>query len=92
MTSIQIEDLPPHIQRCEPFDLGGGAVGPIALPVEPKRDDDLVVLPSLPSRRSQIDRRAIRDALDRFDGDKEQAAQFVGISRATLYRRLAELR
>jgi DNA-binding NtrC family response regulator len=34
----------------------------------------------------------IRDAMARFNGDTQQAAQALGISRATLYRRLAELK
>jgi len=33
----------------------------------------------------------IRDALQRFEGNKKKAAEYLGISRSHLYKKLAEL-
>ena len=39
-----------------------------------------------------LEMRAIYDALERFGGNTQQAAKALGISRATLYRRLKDLK
>ena len=36
----------------------------------------------------EVERLLVRKALDRFDGNVTQAAQFLGLSRSALYRRL----
>ena len=81
---VQLEELPIHVQRCEPHDLR--RVDPGFGRASMSSDE----IPSVPARRGKPDRRRIRDALERFGGDKAKAAKFLGISRATLYRRLSE--
>lgn len=40
----------------------------------------------------EIERMKIKTAMDRFDGDTRKVAEALGISRATLYRRLKEMK
>jgi DNA-binding NtrC family response regulator len=42
--------------------------------------------------RENAERHAIIEALRRFDGNKTRAAQFLGITRTTLYNRLRALK
>ncbi len=42
----------------------------------------------LPVRLDELEAWAIREALERAHGNKRQAAQLLGISRDTLYRKL----
>ena len=49
--------------------------------------DDQRVVPIL-----ELERRAIRNALDQTGGDKRRAAELLGISRAKIYQRLKEWR
>ncbi len=46
---------------------------------------------SLEGRREEAERVAIRDALEKASGNRTQAARLLGISRRTLYNKLAEL-
>lgn len=41
---------------------------------------------------SELEREKIQEAMDRFGGDARKAAEALGISRATLYRRLSSLK
>ena len=46
---------------------------------------------TLDARRLDAERAAIKDALDRAQGNRTQAARLLGVSRRTLYNKLAEL-
>jgi DNA-binding NtrC family response regulator len=46
---------------------------------------------SLDSQRMDAERAAVRDALSRARGNRTQAARLLGVSRRTLYNKLAEL-
>ncbi len=67
-----------------------GIIGPSALPRElvdrpaPSESED-VFLPI-----AEMEKRYIRKALDRCDGNRTQTAQVLGISRKTLYRKLKD--
>ena len=52
--------------------------------------DDEIVLP-VGSSMDEIERQAILQTLRKTGGDKELAARLLGISLATLYRRLKEM-
>jgi len=47
--------------------------------------------PALPLKLQELERWAIREALQQAHGNKSQAAQLLGISRDTLYRKLHDL-
>lgn len=47
--------------------------------------------PRLEDQRREAERRAISDALQRASGNRSLAARLLGISRRTLYTKLAEL-
>jgi len=49
-----------------------------------------VELPNVHQAKSRIELGMIRDALQRFEGNKKKAAEYLGISRSHLYKRLAE--
>ncbi|RMH32319.1 MAG: sigma-54-dependent Fis family transcriptional regulator [Nitrospirae bacterium] len=77
-TVIQLEDLPPEI-------LQSGS------PVQ-QEDAPLQVPPAYPHRTSpEIERAKILKALHEAQGNRSLAAKQLGISRVTLYRRLARL-
>ena len=42
-------------------------------------------------RRRKLTEKAVRNAIDQTNGNKLQAAKLLGVSRATLYRFLAEI-
>jgi len=48
-------------------------------------------LPNVHQAKSRIELGMIRDALQRFEGNKKKAAEYLGISRSHLYKKLAEL-
>jgi two-component system response regulator HydG len=58
------------------------------LPAGPRRDT--VPVPTGPGTLQEIEWRAIRDALDRCDGNRTHAARLLGISRRKLLYRLKE--
>jgi DNA-binding NtrC family response regulator len=51
---------------------------------------DAPVLRPLPEAVSELEKQMIRAALDSTSGNKASAARLLGISRATLYQKLAE--
>ncbi len=48
-------------------------------------------LPNVHEAKARIELGMIRDALQRFEGNKKKAAEYLGISRSHLYKKLAEL-
>ncbi len=83
---LQAADLPPQVRECRPPMLHADQ----APPEHATTGSRSFVLPNLRARRAQVDRRAIVEALERFDGDKQAAAEFLGMSRSTFYRKLKE--
>ena len=91
---LQEEDLPPHVVHGQPA-LGPRPVvrpvfdapaGPAAAP-EPESSPG----GELRRQREAVERQAILQALRDHAGDKAAAAQALGLSRSTFYRRLKEL-
>jgi DNA-binding NtrC family response regulator len=76
---ITLDDLPPDFRHAEPASAASSNVSPTV------QDDEAVV----PLR--ELERRAIKNALRATLGSVGKAAKLLGIGRATLYRRLAEL-
>lgn len=82
--------VPPFIEDA-PFEIEGTSdyfdQGPAMVPVP-------VVSTATPpglSTLEETERRMITEALERFDGNRRQAARALGISERTLYRKLKEL-
>ncbi|MFW7343178.1 sigma 54-interacting transcriptional regulator [Pollutimonas sp. H1-120] len=48
-------------------------------------------LPDVRQAKSRVELDMIRDALQRFEGNKKKTAEYLGISRSHLYKKLAEL-
>jgi two-component system response regulator HydG len=82
---LQIEDLPEHVVRGTP----GLVAVPMLVGDEPA--PAVTSLAELRSQREAAERRAILRALQELAGDKVAAAQQLGMSRSTFYRRLKEL-
>ncbi|HYG42480.1 MAG TPA: sigma 54-interacting transcriptional regulator [Bordetella sp.] len=57
----------------------------------PERSFSSRELPNVHQAKSRIELGMIREALLRFEGNKKKAAEYLGISRSHLYKRLAEL-
>jgi DNA-binding NtrC family response regulator len=76
---IELQDLPPDLRAS-----GEPASGPV--PVRDGSDDDDVVVPL-----RELEERAIKKALRVTRGSVGRAAKLLGIGRATLYRRIAEI-
>ena len=77
---IEIADLPPDLRSS-----GEPASGPVVLRDASETDEDTVV----PLR--ELEERAIKKALRVTRGSVGRAAKLLGIGRATLYRRIAEI-
>jgi two-component system response regulator HydG len=60
------------------------------LPEEMLKVETDLQLPSAISTLKQIEAKAIRDTLERCHGNKSQAAQMLGFSRKTLYKRMRD--
>jgi len=75
--------------RRPPGGLAEAAVPVLGAPGAPAGPDSGV---SLAEKRSQAEREAVIEALDRVGGNRTKAARLLGISRRTLYNRLSELR
>ena len=77
---IELADLPPDLRApSEP------ASGPVVLRDADDSDEDTIV----PLR--ELEERAIKKALRVTRGSVGRAAKLLGIGRATLYRRIAEI-
>jgi DNA-binding NtrC family response regulator len=74
---ISVEDLPASIRGHR-----GGAYAPPTPPSPIKPLDELL---------TEVERRLIETALGQARGNKSRAAEFLGISRPRLYRRIKEL-
>jgi DNA-binding NtrC family response regulator len=81
---MQEADLPPHVVRGLPELSSVPAT-------EPSVRADGGSSADLRSQRDAAERRAILRALHEVAGDKLAAAQRLGMSRSTFYRRLKEL-
>ncbi len=84
---IKVSDLPPHVLTKENFGCGSPAfskshsgedISSVALPIGEKLESFL----------STIERRFIQETLAFNKGVREKAAQMLGISTATLYRKI----
>ena len=53
--------------------------------------NDVATATSLGERREEAERRAVQEALTRAGGNRTLAARLLGVSRRTLYNKLAEL-
>jgi DNA-binding NtrC family response regulator len=88
---LQIEDLPAHVVHGVP------ALGPTPVSRPQTASAGLgeraeTPMPTdLRSQRDEVERQAILRAIRECDGDKAAAAQRLGMSRSTFYRRLKEL-
>ncbi len=69
--------------------VAAGAAAPVP-PESPITADDLA--PSSAKRKAKMEADAIRRALRQTGGNRDQAAKLLGISRATLFRRLRDLK
>jgi DNA-binding NtrC family response regulator len=69
------------------------AVGLTDLPEEVQQQSDREehIIIEVGASMEEIERRAIRQTLQKTGGDKEVAARILGIGLATLYRRLKEM-
>jgi DNA-binding NtrC family response regulator len=87
---LQEEDLPMQVRQGQP------ALGPtpVLRPIAAAGPAEKVEPPAgvdLRSQREAIEKQAILQALRECDGDKAVAAQKLGLSRSTFYRRWKEL-
>jgi len=97
---IRVSDLPPHVVRCVP--LGSRlhsrtavARGPVprakaavVAPVLDPEESSLSVGGSLADFIAEQERRFIEETIRLNDGARDRAAQMLGISTATLYRKM----
>ncbi|HHI80243.1 MAG TPA: sigma-54-dependent Fis family transcriptional regulator [Planctomycetes bacterium] len=90
---LQVEDLPRDLlrYRTKRTRRGGGRsqVGEglgDSLP-QPK-EEPRILLPHLPTRKREAEKKAILEALKKSGGNKPQAAKILGIGRSSLYRKL----
>lgn len=73
--------------------LSGGAPGPEHFQILTEPVSTFVSDPGRPTLKlSDLETARIQEAMQRFEGDTRKAADALGISRATLYRRLADLK
>ncbi len=76
--TIDVADLPPAVRANQEAPVAGGRERPAA-PLEPSaRDTDL----------EELERITIQRVFEQVQGDKALAGKMLGISRATLYRKL----
>jgi len=94
---LHTEDLPSPLRnylgmaRVEQRSMAASAPsGPPIVQREPRRVDPMPPPAIMPL--SEIEKRAILEALDYTKGDHSLAAQLLGIGRTTLYRKLKEYR
>src|SRR5690606_12391951 len=75
--------VPPAVQACASAAPAAGAPGAATIAIDgaPAR--------TLPQRIAELERAAIREALEATGGNRLQAARRLGIARATLYQKLA---
>ncbi len=73
---LRLAHLPPSIRDAQLASVPPQARAPSGLPLMPLRE---------------LEQRAIRQALAATDGNVSEAARLLGIGRATVYRRLAEM-
>ncbi len=97
--TIQIEHLPVEIQKLRLPDVEGKGVftEPLAKPEISQRIPSAAPPPfaekeTSPLSITDIEKRALMDALKRTNGNIPQAAKELGISRATIYRKIKKYR
>jgi two-component system response regulator HupR/HoxA len=62
-----------------------------ALPAELRRIPRMLKIGTLRDRVLRLEHEAIRDALDRFDGNRTRAAESLGLSRLGLRQKMRRL-
>ena len=74
-----------HLRASRPGELSAAAVAAVAsaVPIQASRQSDIISL-------MEMEKRAIKDALEYTKGDRANAANLLGIGRTTLYRKLKE--
>lgn len=82
--------VPPAPRVAEPAPTAGGAQEPQGIVLD-LRDPDNVFLPDRPIRLDDLMDTVVKAAMRRFDGNKTKAADYLGISRFALHRRLQQM-
>jgi len=80
---IDVFDLPPAIRAPQPL----GSAEPAAF-IQPKFEPEQLAAPTPSSDLEDIERMTIQRVFEQVNGDKTLAGKMLGISRATLYRKL----
>ena len=89
-----VRELQSCVERLVVF-AEGGTIGAADVAADAERSRPLgepaANASSLGERREEAERRAVQEALQRADGNRTLAARLLGVSRRTLYNKLAEL-
>ena len=77
--SIELQDLPPALRADQPLDIEVAASTELSLAGKP---------PASATDLEELERATIERVFEQVQGDKSRARKMLGISRATLYRKL----